>query len=207
MSTTYDVDRLDQRQKLQSCTHVVTGVIDGIENVEVEELEKGKRVITVFGVDVVKVNFGDALPRRVLLRVVGGSSAGVSTPWTAPMEPRQEYVLVLAPDFGTRPDQFVPCFGSVFAVNPNGELELDSDTAAELRLLAGARADARIMPATLGAAARNAKTPDRVTGRNPDLHEVAVDRVTSTPSDFPVREIQRTPSAPRRPKSKKNRRR
>jgi hypothetical protein len=88
MSTTYDVDRLDQRQKLQSCTHVVTGVIDGIENVEVEELEKGKRVITVLGIDVVKVNFGDALPRRVLLRVVGGSSAGVSTLWTASMEPR-----------------------------------------------------------------------------------------------------------------------
>jgi hypothetical protein len=200
MTTTYDVRRLDLRQKLQTCTHVVTGVIDGIESVEIEELEKGKRVITVFGINVSKVEFGIALPSRVLVRVVGGSSAGVSTRWTASMEPNQKCVLVLAPDFGNRPDQFVPCFGSIFAINAKGSLDVGSDVAAELRSLARSRIDARITPAIVGAAAKAVRSSKSVIDRRSDVHEVALDRVVSMPSDSLVREIRRASDSPKPPR-------
>jgi hypothetical protein len=192
VSTTYDVRQLTFREKLQSCSHVIVGVIDGVEDAQTEELPQGARAITVFRVKVIRVEFGASLPRVIAVRVVGGQSGGVTTPWTATMEPGQRMLFVLAPDHGARQNQFVPCFGAVYPVDTAGHFELDVTMASELRTLAGARARAKLTPRIVGTVAkstrRTAVTPKA------KLQIVEPDRTAAFPTDVPERQIRTAPA-------------
>jgi hypothetical protein len=187
MSTTYDVRQISFAEKLHNCSHVVVGVIDGIEQTQIEQMPTGPRVLTVFGVKVVRVEFGSSLPRRISVRVVGGKSGEVRTPWTAAMEAGRPTLFVLAPDYGTRPNQFVPCFGAVHPLTSAGEVDLASADSLALRTVAGAPARGKITPRLVGNAAN--ATRRTVARSRARVRTVTLDRVVAVPTDVPEAQI------------------
>ena len=196
MSTTYDIRQISFGETLRNCSHVVIGVIDGIEETQIEQLPTGSRALTLFGVKVVSVEFGSSLPRRIAVRVVGGKSGDVRTPWTAAMETGRPMLFVLAPDYGTRPNQFVPCFGAVYPITDAGHVDLAAANAHELRAMARAPARARITPRLVAIAAN--VTRETVVPGNARIQTIALDRVAAVPTEVPEVQIPTPPAALKR---------
>ena len=128
---------LDETPRFQECVAaaslIVVGRVSSAASTTVDRTGERARVQTDFLVDVEQRIKGDC-PDRVSVRVVGGSTEGVATPWTATMEEGARALLLLAPDYGPDhpSDRFVPYFGNVFSAGVSGGVEVDPELARDL---------------------------------------------------------------------------
>ena len=132
MTTTYD-GTTRFRERLRATPLIVLARVADIADVLVERFDDDRaQVQTVFRLEVEEGIKGQA-PGRVLVRVVGGSSDGVETPWSARLEVGDTTLLLLAPDIGPErsDDAFVPYFRSAYRLEGDRVL-LDAEAAEDL---------------------------------------------------------------------------
>jgi hypothetical protein len=131
-------------ERLIASTLVVVGRVLNVVDVSVDSRDERPQVRTTFRVAVESVLKGRLDQREILVQVAGGRSAEVETPWSAPLQEGNQFVLMLAPNYAYKAvDQFVPYFSSAFVLREGG-VDLHDEVVAKQLVQQGVRVEGTV---------------------------------------------------------------
>jgi hypothetical protein len=189
MTTTYTgIPTLEER--VVAATLVILGRVEKVLDVTTDYRQQEPQVRTTFRVAVDSILKGKTDAEAVEVKVAGGKTEAVETPWSVALKEGDQVLLMLSPNYADHtPDVYVPYFGSSYPVTGEGEVELSEDVSKEL--------DQKRVPLQRGRAKladlrrlvddvvqRQAKEDDLLAGQEPEEYR-----------KLPYREIQEMPNA------------
>ena len=113
----------------------VVAMIEKAIRAEIRVTDAPARVETTFRLRIERCLKGKAARSTVSLRLIGGASQGIRTPWMTRIKPGERWVLMMARDVGPRrrAGEYVPVFNGFYAVDHRERITVEVEAVGLLR--------------------------------------------------------------------------